>query len=102
MIDIPTLLVLLATADVILAAALSIGLGGSRDGLLAWTAALAARATALGLFVAGVAPQAGTLALACGLLALSMTLQAGALLAFHRRQLPTWVHTAIIAAVAVP
>jgi diguanylate cyclase (GGDEF)-like protein len=103
MIDVPTLLVLLAAADVILAAALAIGLGGrSRDGLVAWTSALAARASAFGLFASGAAPLSGALALACGLLALSMTLQAGALLAFNRRSLPTWVHSAVIAAVAVP
>jgi diguanylate cyclase (GGDEF)-like protein len=103
MIDIPTLLILLSAADVILAAALAIGLGGhARDGLGAWTGALAARAAAFGLFAAGAAPQSGAIALACGLLALSMTLQAAALLAFNRRSFPAWGHSAVFAAVAVP
>ena len=77
MIDIVTLLVLLATADVILAAALAIGTGGSsRDGLSHWTASLAVRALAFGLLAAGAAPQHGAAAGAAGLLALSMTLRA--------------------------
>src|SRR5688572_22985823 len=103
MIDVPTLLLLLATADVILAVALAIGLGGrTRDGLLAWTSALAVRAAGFGLLASGASAASGALAVACGLLALSMTLQASALLAFNRRSLPAWVHSAVIAGVAVP
>ncbi len=103
MIDIVTLLVLLATADVILAAALAIGTGGSsRDGLSHWTASLAVRALAFGLLAAGAAPQHGAAAGAAGLLALSLTLQAAALLAFNRRTFPAWVHFATVGAVAFP
>ena len=103
MIDILTLLVLLATADVILAAALAIGIGGrSMDGLVAWTASLAARAFAFGVLASGAPLASGALALACGLVALSMTLQGSAMLAFNRRALPAWVHSAVVAAVAVP
>lgn len=101
MIDIMTLLVLLATADVILAAALAIGTGGrSRDGLIHWTASLAARALAFGILAAGLAPQLA--AAAAALLAVSMTLQAAALLAFNRRAFPAWVHFAVLGAVAIP
>jgi diguanylate cyclase (GGDEF)-like protein len=103
MIDLLTLLVLLATADVILAAALAMGIGGmSRDGLIAWTTSLTARALALGVFASGASAASGALALASGLLALSMTLQGAAILACNRRALPVWVHTAIAAAVALP
>ena len=70
--------------------------------MVAWTSSLAARAFGFGLLASGAAPQSGALAVACGLLALSMTLQAGALLAFNRRTLPAWVHSAVFAAVAVP
>ena len=103
MIDVPTLWAFLALADGSLAAVVGVGLSGrGRAGSLAWTASLAVRALALLLFVSGLEPRAGTLAVAAGLLALSMTLQAAALAAFDRRSLPGWVHTAAIAAVAVP
>lgn len=103
MIDILTLLVLLATADVILAAALALGVGGrAMDGLVAWTASLAARALGFGVLASGAAAQSGAVAIACGLVALSMTLQGSAILAFNRRSLPGWVHSAVVAAVAVP
>ena len=103
MIDVPTLWAFLALADGSLAAVVGIGLGPrARGGALAWSAGLAVRAVAFLLFVSKLEPRAGTLAVAAGLLALSMTLQAAALAAFDRRQFPVWVHTAAIAAVAVP
>jgi len=102
MVDLRTLLALLAAADVVLAVALWSGAGGVRAGMLQWSASLAVRATALFLMLWAAQPQAGALALGCGLLALSVTLQAAALMAFAGRQLPAWVHTAAFAAVAVP
>src|SRR6185312_3630861 len=98
MIDVPTLWAFLALADGSLAAVVGVGLGSrARAGSLAWTAALAFL-----LFLSPLEPRAGTLAVAAGLLALSMTLQGAALAAVDRRSLPGWIHTAAIAAVAVP
>lgn len=103
MIDLRTLLVLMAVADLVLAAALWIG--GSRrprDGLSHWAASLVVRAMAFGLFAWPVVPGSGTVAAGGGLLTLSLTLQAASLLAFDRKPLPAWIHTAALAAVAVP
>ena len=103
MIDVATLWAFLALADGSLAAVVGVGLvARGRAGSLAWTASLAVCALAFLLFVSALEPRAGTLAVAAGLLALSMTLQAAALASFDRRTLPGWVHTAAIAAVAVP
>ncbi|HSN21522.1 MAG TPA: GGDEF domain-containing protein [Usitatibacter sp.] len=103
MIDVPTLWALLALADGALAAVVGVGLASRpRDGAFAWSGSLAVRALAFLLFASKLEPRAGTLAVAAGLLALSMTLQAAALAAFDRRTLPGWVHSAAIAAVAVP
>ena len=102
MVDLRTLLALLAAADAALAVALWFGADSRRGGVVQWSAALAVRAAALGLMLWAAQPQAGALALGCGLLALSVTLQASALMAFAGRQLPAWVHTAALAAVAVP
>jgi diguanylate cyclase (GGDEF)-like protein len=103
MIDLRTLLLLLAVADLVLAAALWIGASRRlKDGLSHWAASLVVRALAFGLFAWNSQPQTGAIAIAAALLALSLTLQAGALIAFGRRHLPAWVHTAVIAAVAVP
>src|SRR5688572_18425142 len=102
MVDLKTLLALLAAADAALAVALWVGAGSRRAGVGEWSASLAVRAVALGLILWAAQPQAGALALGCGLLALSVTLQAAALMAFANRHLPAWVHTAALAAVAVP
>jgi len=103
MIDLRTLLALLAAADAALAAVLWAGSPNrTRGGVPLWTASLGVRALALAVVLTAAQPQAGAVALACGLVALSVTLQAAALLAFARRALPTWVHTAAVAAVAVP
>lgn len=103
MIDVPTLWALLALADGALAALVGIGLAArGRDGAAAWCASLAVRSLAFLLFASRLEPRDGALAVAAGLLALSMTLQAAAIAAFDRRSLPGWVHSAAIAAVAVP
>jgi diguanylate cyclase (GGDEF)-like protein len=103
-VDVITLCALLALADAVLALVVGVGLGTRRprEGVAQWTGSLAVRALAFLLFASGMEPHAGTLAVAAGLLALSMTLQAAAILAFDRRALPAWVHSAAIAAVAVP
>lgn len=103
MIDIRTLLVLAAVADASVAIILWLGAGRRmRLGMGAWIASLMARALAVSVLASGVQPQAGTLTVAAALLALSMTLQGGALLAFDGRRLPGWVHTAVMAGAAVP
>lgn len=103
MIDLGTLLLLLAVADLMLAAALWLGASQRlRDGLSHWAGSLVVRALGLALLAGQANFHGGALAVGAALLALSMTLQAAALLAFDRRALATWIHTAIIAAVAVP
>ena len=103
MIDLRTLLILLAVADLLLAAALWIGASRRlKDGLSHWATSLVVRALAFGFFTWDSDPQSGALAVAAALLALSITLQAAALVAFNHRHLPAWVHTAVIAGVAVP
>ena len=103
MIDLRTLLALLAVTDLAVAAA--IWVGGSRrlgDGLSQWAASLLLRALACGVLASGAGPQAGVLALGAALLALSCTLQAAAIAAYDHRPLAAWLHTAVIAAVAAP
>jgi diguanylate cyclase (GGDEF)-like protein len=103
MADLRTLLALLAALDTVLAAALFLGAGGKRSGGLAhWGASLGVRALALVLILTAAQPQAGAIALGTGLVALSLTLQVAAVMAFAGRQLPAWVHTAAFAAMAVP
>jgi diguanylate cyclase (GGDEF)-like protein len=102
MVDLRTLLALLAAADAALAVAVWFGATGRRGGVVHWSASLAVRAIALTFMLGATDPQAGGIALGAGLLALSVTLQAAALLAFAGRQLPAWVHTAALAAIAVP
>jgi diguanylate cyclase (GGDEF)-like protein len=103
MIDVRTLLVLVAVADLMVATVLWLGAGRRlRQGIGAWIASLVARALAVSILVVGIQPQAGAMAVAAAILALSMTLQAGALLAYDGRRLPAWVHTAVMAGAAVP
>lgn len=102
MVDLRTLLALMAAADAMLAFASWFGTAGHRQGAAHWAASLAVRALALGMILTAAQPQAGALALGTGLLALSVTLQAAAIMAFAGRQLPAWVHTAALAALAVP
>ncbi|HET7728535.1 MAG TPA: GGDEF domain-containing protein [Usitatibacter sp.] len=103
MLDLRTLLVLMAVADLMLAAALWIGASrGLRDGLSQWASSLAVRALALGIFALAGSAQSGGIAVGGALLALSITLQGAALLAFDRRPFPAWLHSAVVAAIAVP
>jgi diguanylate cyclase (GGDEF)-like protein len=103
MIDLGTLLLLLAVADLMLAAALWLGAGqGLRDGLAHWAGSLVVRALGMALLAGQGNFHGGALAVGAALVALSMTLQAAAVLAYDRRTLAAWVHTALIAAVAVP
>ena len=93
MIDLATLWALLALVDGVLAVVVGFGLHARpQEGAAQWTGSLAVRALSFVLFASAMEPRAGTVAVAAGLLALSMTLQAGALLAFDRRALPAWVH----------
>ena len=103
MIDLSTLLVAAAIADLALAAALWLGASRRlRDGLSHWAASLVLRALGLGLLAGAVPAGPGILALGAALAALSATLQAAALLAAQGRSLPAWVHSAVLAAVAIP
>ena len=102
MVDVRTLLIFLAVADLLIAAVLVIGAGRRlQDGLGPWSASLAVRAVALLLF-ARFEPLGGALPVAAGLLALSLTLQAHALTAFERHSLPAWMHSAAVAGIAIP
>ena len=103
MIDLRTLLLGMAVADLVLAAALWIGASrGVRDGLSHWAGALVVRALGLALFAWHSPLQPGTLSVGAALLAISLTLQAAAILAFDKRPFAAWIHTAVIAGVAVP
>src|SRR5688500_16746151 len=103
MVDLHSLLALVAAVDAAMARALWFGVSGKRaGGVEFWSSALGVRALAIALILGAAQPQAGALALGMGLLGLSVTLQAGALLAFAARALPAWVHTATFAALAVP
>ena len=102
MVDLKTLLLMMAVANLALAAALWMGSGKRKDGLAQWAASLVVQALAFGLIAGSAEPQLGALAIGTGLAALSITLQAAALVTFARRQLPSWIHTAVIAGVALP
>lgn len=103
MIDLQTLLFLLAAADMMLAAALWLGASQRlRDGLSHWAGSLVVRAVGLGMLASQVQLHGGALAVGTALLALSLTLQAAALLAYDKRPLAAWIHTAVLAGVAVP
>src|SRR5258708_2487638 len=85
------------------AAVLWVGAGRRlRHGATSWTLALVARVLAVSIVAARLEPQVAAIAVAAGLLALSMTLQGNAVLAHQSKHLPPWVHTAAMAAVAVP
>jgi len=102
MIDLRTLLLMTAAADVVLAVTLWTGASRRKDGLMQWSGSLLVRALAFAILAGSTDPQGGALAVGSGLVALSITLQAAALVSYARRQLPTWVHSALIAGVAVP
>ena len=103
MIDLRTLLLVVAVADAMVAIVLFMGAGRRlRHGMWAWIASLAARSLAVTILVLGLQPQAGAFAVAAAALALSMTLQGTALLAYDGRHFPAWVHTAVMTGAAVP
>src|SRR2546423_6702320 len=103
MIEIRTLLALAAATDLMIADILWAGAGRRlRYGMAEWICALMMRAAAVAMLAIEGAPSGGALAVAAGLLALSITLQAAALVAYEGRHLPAWVHSAVLAAVAVP
>ena len=102
MIDLRTLLLMTAAADVVLAAVLWTGASRRKDGLMQWSASLLVRAFAFAILSGSAEVQSGAHAVGSGLVALSITLQAAALVSYARRQLPTWVHSAVIAGVALP
>jgi diguanylate cyclase (GGDEF)-like protein len=103
MVNLQTLLLAAVATDILLAATTWIASAGRpRDGLDRWIASLVVRAVAVAILVASpnVDPDIPTVGI--GLLALAITLQGAALLAFGGRQLPHWVHTAVLAGVVVP
>jgi diguanylate cyclase (GGDEF)-like protein len=103
MLDLRTLLAVLVVGNLVLATALWVGAGRRlREDVALWSFALVAQALALALYAIRGASQQSAFVLGTSLLGLSWTLQAAALLAFDRRHLPVWVHTAVIAGVAVP
>ena len=103
MIDLRTLLAVMLVADLLLATMLWLGLGRRlQEELALWSFALVAQALAFALFAVQGAPQPGAIVMGATLLGLSFTLQGAGLLAFDRRHLPTWVHTAVIAGIAPP
>jgi len=103
MLDLRTLLAVLLVADLLLATMLWVGAGRRlREDLALWCFSLVAQALAFALFAVRGAPQASAIVMGATLMGLSFTLQAAALLTFDRRHLPSWVHTAVIAAIAPP
>lgn len=103
MVDLRTLLTLVAVADVMVAIVLWMGAGRRlRHGIAPWIASLFARALAVAVLLVGVQAQPGALAVAAAFLALSMTLQGTAMLAYEGRHFPAWVHTAVMAGASVP
>jgi diguanylate cyclase (GGDEF)-like protein len=102
-IDVRTLLVLVSVADALAAAILWAGAGRRlRHGVAGWIASLFCRAAACAVLAMGPVPQATAFALSGALLSLSITLQGASLLSYDSRRLPAWVHSAMVAAVAVP
>ncbi len=103
MIDVRTLLILVAVADALAAAILWTSAGRRlKHGVAGWIASLFCRAAACAVLAMSPVPQATAFALSGALLSLSITLQGAALLSYDSRHLPAWVHSAMIAAVAVP
>ena len=103
MIEVRTLLVLAATTDLAIAGILWASAGRRlRYGMAEWICALMLRASAVAILAVEGALSGPGLSVAAALLSLSMTLQGAALIAYEGRHMPAWVHTAILAAVAVP
>src|SRR5258706_5048497 len=89
MADLRTLLLLVAVADAMVAIVLWMSAGRRfRHGMGAWIASLLARSCAASVFAFGLQLAGGAFAVAAAVLALSMTLQARALLAYGGRPFP--------------
>ena len=102
-VDLRTLLLLVAAADLAVAVVLAVGAGRRlRFGIAWWIGSLFLRAFAVGVLVAKLEPQAAVLVVSAALLSLSISFQATALLAYDGRRFPDWAHTAVMAGVAVP
>jgi len=99
MIDLASLLFFTAVADGLLAGVVALAAASPGAGL--WSFALALRALAL-VLLAGVVHDPGAVPIAAGALGASITLQASALAAASRQQLPGWLPVAAASAVALP
>ena len=102
-VDLRTLLLVVAAADVAVAVVLAVGAGRRlRFGIAPWIGSLFVRAMAVTVLVARLEPQAAVLVVSAALLSLSISFQASALLAYDGRRFPEWAHTAVMAGVAIP
>ncbi|HSW84865.1 MAG TPA: hypothetical protein VLH12_15385, partial [Usitatibacter sp.] len=98
MVDLRTLLLLVAAADVAVAVVLAVGAGRRlRFGIAPWIGSLFMRCLAISVLVARLEPQAAVLVVSAALLALSISLQASALAAYDGRRYPGWAHSAVMA-----
>ena len=89
MVELKTLLLVVAAADVAVAMILAVGAGRRlRFGIAPWIGSLFMRCLAISVLVARLEPQAAVLVVAAALLALSMSLQASALAAYDGRRYP--------------
>ncbi len=96
MLHLPTLLFALVLTDVVLAASLWVAIARTaRRGVTAWSLSLLLQATFFVLAAAaGPAPGVAIVAVSNGLAALGYTMQLAAILAWHERRLPAFVHVA--------
>jgi diguanylate cyclase (GGDEF)-like protein len=102
-VDLKTLMVLVAAADITVALVLAVGSGRRlRFGIAPWIGSLFLRAFAVCVLVARLEPQAAVLVVSAALLSLSISFQASALLSYDGRRFPEWAHTAVMAGVAIP
>ena len=104
MLDIRTLFWVLGVTNILLLVTLWVALGSRlRDGLGKWTAALGIQVVSFFLFgLRGIIPDPLSIIPANGLLAIAISLQAAAILEFHGRRLPGWVHaTGLFACMAI-
>jgi len=103
MVDLRTLLLVVATADLAVALVLLAGAGRRlRFGIAWWIGSLFIRALAVTVLVARLEPQAAVLVVSAALLSLSISFQGAALLAYDGRRFPDWAHTAVMAGIAIP
>src|SRR5260221_1789390 len=97
MADLRTVLLLVAVADAMVAIVLWMSAGRRfRHGMGAWIASLLARSCAASVFAFGLQLAGGAFAVAAAVLALSMTLQARALLAYGGRHFPPRGHPPVV------